>query len=215
MKPPQTLSLCHRHHHHCHGLWWQYRKPFVLECLAVRRNQSGQLSIVWKLHVFMFLQPTDNLLSRKLVTFEFDDDVICQAWYCQLENNVKVYLWEFVYLRRLHLFVFLSTSFGAWQLLDKWASWTKSRTITDQRCSSVYLLCGSNVLRIFLRVSKQLQNFVNNHWKCKEGDSGRYVKIVKIWYSLMFPDPIWKMVCNDISRCCSSVTEASVCLSSF
>ena len=83
MKPPITLSLCHRHHHHCQGDYWQYLpgKPFVIECLAVRRNQSGQLSIVWKLHVFMFLQPTDNLLSRNLVTFEFDDDVMCQAWY--------------------------------------------------------------------------------------------------------------------------------------
>ena len=110
--------------------------------------------------------------------------------YCQLDNNVKVYLRELVFLHRLHLFVFLSTSFGAWQLLDKWASWTKSRTITDQRCSSVYLLCGSNVLRIFLHVSKELQNFVNTHWKCKERDSDRYVKIVKIWYSSMciFPD---------------------------
>ena len=94
MKPPQTLSLCHRHHHHCHGLWWQYRKPFVLECLAVRRNQSGQLSIVWKLHVFMFLQPTDNLLSRKLVTFEFDDDVMCQVWYVCIVN--WIIMWRFI-----------------------------------------------------------------------------------------------------------------------
>ena len=70
-----------------------------------------------------------------------------RGMYCQLDYKVKVYRREFVYLRRLHLFVFLSTSFGAWQLLDKWASWTKSRTITDQRCSSVYFLCGSNVLR--------------------------------------------------------------------
>ena len=96
-----TFQWNHRYHYHfviiiiamviggniCLG-----NKPFVIECLAVRRNQSGQLSIVWKLHVFMFLQPRDNLLSRKLVTFEFDDDVMCQAWYCQLDDNVKVYL---------------------------------------------------------------------------------------------------------------------------